>query len=402
MNASMTDPFGRTINYLRLSVTERCNLRCAYCMPAEGGCEREHAELCLEELAELAAACVSLGVKKIRLTGGEPLLRRDILALVERLHALRQDGLEELCMTTNGSLLADYAAPLRAAGLDRLNISLDTLRPARYRALTRGGDLNRVLDGIAAAEAAGFRDIRLNAVLLRGVNDDELADLARLAETHPWSVRMIELMPIGPGAEMPDAFLPASRVLEAVPELGEMHLEPPVTRHQSPGDGGRGFFAALRMTEGERAVGAAGGRPQNATVSEMQNVGSDTRQQATGNRGREACTVGAAGGRLQSGTGNPSPTSVARLYTAPGWTGTVGLITPMSCDFCAACSRIRITADGKLKLCLHAAEELPLRGLHGAALTETIAAAVRRKPARHRLSGSTPSDSARPMNEIGG
>ena len=365
MNASMTDPFGRTINYLRLSVTERCNLRCAYCMPAEGGCEREHAELCLEELAELAAACVSLGVKKIRLTGGEPLLRRDILALVERLHALRQDGLEELCMTTNGSLLADYAAPLRAAGLDRLNISLDTLRADRYRSLTRGGDLNRVLDGIAAAEAAGFRDIRLNAVLLRGVNDDELADLARLAETHPWSVRMIELMPIGPGAEMPDAFLPASRVLEAVPELGEMHFESPVTRHQSPGDGGRGFFAALRMTEGERAVGAAGGRPQ-------------------------------------SGTGNPFPTSVARLYTAPGWTGTVGLITPMSCDFCAACSRIRITADGKLKLCLHAAEELPLRGLHGAALTETIEAAVRRKPARHRLSGSTPSDSARPMNEIGG
>jgi len=368
MKSSMTDPFGRTINYLRLSVTERCNLRCAYCMPPEGGCEREHAELCLEELAELAAVCVALGVKKIRLTGGEPLLRRDILALVERLNALRQDGLAELCMTTNGSLLADYAVPLRAAGLDRLNISLDTLRPARYRALTRGGDLNRVLDGIAAAEAAGFTDIHLNAVLLRGVNDDELATLARLAETHPWSVRLIELMPIGPSADLPDAFLPASRVLEAVPELREMHLEAPVTSHQSPGDGGRGFFAARRMTEGERAAGAVTGRPQNATVSEIQNV-------------------------------RPG---VARLYTAPSWAGTVGLITPMSCDFCAACSRIRITADGKLKLCLHAAEELPLRGLHGAALIETIMAAVRRKPARHQLAEFQASQCTRPMNEIGG
>ena len=216
----MNDAYGRTIDYLRLSVTDLCNLRCVYCMPPEGVCKRSHGEICsLEELAELAAACVALGVKKIRLTGGEPLVRKGICNLVEQLNALRPSGLEELCMTTNGSLLAELAAPLRAAGLDRLNVSLDTLRPERYRSLTRGGELQRVLDGLAAAEAAGFRDIRLNTVLLGGVNEDELGELARLARIHPWSIRFIELMPIGPGAAMGGAFLPASRVLEATPEL---------------------------------------------------------------------------------------------------------------------------------------------------------------------------------------
>lgn len=314
----MTDAYGRTISYLRLSVTERCELRCVYCMP-EGPCgARDDAALCsLDELTELAAACVGLGVKKIRLTGGEPLLRADLLPLIERLRAL--PGLEELALTTNGQRLAELAAPLRAAGLDRLNVSLDTLRPARYRALTRGGSLGRVLEGLEAAEAAGFRALRLNAVLLQGVNDDELAELAGLARTHPWSVRFIELMPIGPGAAMPEAFLPADAVLRRLPELVPLERQ-----------------------------------------------------------------------------------GVARLYTAPGWAGTVGLIAPMSACFCAACSRIRITADGRLKPCLHSSEEFPLRGLRGDALKSAILAAVLRKPARHRLSGTQPSASARPMNEIGG
>ena len=344
----MTDGFGRTIDYLRLSVTDLCNLRCAYCMPPEGVCKRAHGDICtLEELEELAAACVALGVKKIRLTGGEPLVRRGILELVKKLSAL--PGLEELTMTTNGTLLADYAAPLRAAGLDRLNVSLDTLRPDRYRALTRGGELERVFAGLEAAEAAGFRDIRLNAVLLQGVNEDELGDLARLAEDRPWTVRFIELMPIGPGAAMSDAFLLASRVLEAVPELRE-----------------------------------------------MQSKGSGIKDQRSGNRDQEM------GEQILRFARNDGAGGVARLYTAPGWAGAVGLITPMSCGFCESCSRIRITADGKLKLCLHSAEEIPLRGLHGEALTKTIQEAVRRKPAGHRLSDTQPSDSVRPMNEIGG
>ena len=318
----MTDSCGRTIDYLRLSVTDCCNLGCAYCMPA-GGWTPSGTLCSTEELVELAAACVALGVKKLRLTGGEPLLRPDILALTARLRAL--PGLEELVMTTNGQRLATLAAPLREAGLDRLNVSLDTLRPERYRALTGGGTLDRVLEGLDAAESAGFAPPKLNAVLLRGVNDDELADLARLAQTTPCSVRFIELMPIGPGAAMPEAFLPAGRVLEAMPELREL-------------------------------------------------------QKTTADR----------------------PDGVARLYTAPGWAGTVGLITPMSCDFCAACRRIRITADGSLTLCLHASEEIPLRGLQGEALQETIRAALGRKPARHCLRTDAPSQSRRPMHRIGG
>lgn len=339
----MRDSFGRQVDYLRLSVTQRCDLRCAYCRPARD-CESPR-ELCdLEELTELAAACVELGVKKIRLTGGEPLVRPDLVELVGRLRAL--PGLEELCLTTNGQRLAELAVPLRAAGLDRLNISLDSLRPARYRALT-GGELERTLAGIEAAEAAGFTGLRLNTVLLRGVNEDELAELAGLARTHPWSVRFIELMPIGPGAAMPEAFLPAARVLEAVPEL--------------------------------REAGQAG-RPARRDGSQPSALwGQGTRDREPGN-----------------GDG------VARLYTGPGWAGTVGLIAPMSRAFCAACSRVRITADGRLKPCLHSPEEFPLRGLRGAALREAILAAVGQKPARHRLHELGRSGSLRTMEEIGG
>ncbi len=356
----MTDAFGRTIDYLRLSVTDRCNLRCAYCMAPEEGCKREHGKICsLDELAELAAACVALGVKKIRLTGGEPLLRAGVLTLVERLNALRAAGLEELCMTTNGTLLPEFAAPLRAAGLDRLNVSLDTLRADRFRSLTGGGDLNRVLDGLAAAEAAGFERLSLNAVLLRGFNDDEIADLARLAQEKPWSVRFIELMPIGPGAAMRGAYLPAERVLELLPELRELQNEESGIKDQGSGIVGGGALVAPPTSE-QSSVGASIACPLHTVPS------------------------------------------VARLYTAPRWAGTVGLITPMSCDFCAQCRRIRITADGRLKLCLHSSEEIPLRGLHGEALTRTIRDAVLRKPARHQLADTQSSQSTRPMNEIGG
>lgn len=314
----MTDGFGRTIDYLRLSVTDLCNYRCCYCMPEDGVCKKAHGEICaLEELAGMAEAAVSLGVKKIRITGGEPLVRKGILSLVERLAAL--PGLEELTMTTNGSFLPELAAPLRQAGLDRLNVSLDTLRPERFSALTRGGDLGRVLEGLRAAGEAGFDKLKLNVVLLKGTNDDELAELAGLAKDRPLSVRFIELMPIGPAAALfSAAFLPAEAVLAAVPELRPL------------------------KTDG-----------------------------------------------------------VARLYTAPGWQGSVGLISPMSCDFCESCSRIRVTADGRLKLCLHAAAEIPLRGLHGEALRQAMAQGILGKPERHHLSDA-PSRSERQMNEIGG
>ena len=315
----MTDGYGRTIDYLRLSVTDLCNLRCLYCMGPAGVPKKAHGEICsLEELAELAEAAVALGVTKIRLTGGEPLVRRGIVSLVRRLAAL--EGLQELTMTTNGCLLPELAEPLRRAGLTRINLSLDTLDPEKYRRLTRGGELEQALRGLEAAEAAGFSGIKLNAVLLGGFNTDELRDLAGLARNRDLCVRFIELMPLGVSAALPQAcFVPAATVLQALPEL-----EP---------------------------------------------------------AGRDG---------------------VACLYRAPGWRGSVGLIAPMSCCFCSQCSRIRITADGKLKPCLHSDEEYPLRGLHGPALREAMAAAIRAKPERHELDNTHGSRTRRAMHEIGG
>ena len=171
----MQDTFGRKITYLRLSVTDLCNLRCRYCMGAEGVEKRAHSEMCsLEHLRDIAAAAAACGVRKIRLTGGEPLMRRGIVELCRMLREI--PGIEELCLTTNGVLLPALAAPLRAAGVDRLNISLDTLRPDRFRDITRVGSLADVLRGLEAAESAGFQNLKLNCVLLGGVSDDEIAD----------------------------------------------------------------------------------------------------------------------------------------------------------------------------------------------------------------------------------
>lgn len=193
----MIDSCGRNIDYLRLSVTDLCNYRCRYCMPEEGVCKRTHSEiLSLEELEAIARAAVALGITKIRLTGGEPLVRRGIVELCRRLRRIPE--LQELCLTTNGSLLPDLAAPLREAGVDRLNISLDTLRPERFTQMTCRGELGQVLEGLAAAEEAGFTNLKLNTVLIGGFNDDEVSDFVRLTQVHPWEVRFIELMPMAP------------------------------------------------------------------------------------------------------------------------------------------------------------------------------------------------------------
>lgn len=315
----MRDSFGRTIDYLRLSVTERCDLRCRYCMEESGVPKRTHAEmLTIEELAEIGGAAVALGVRKIRLTGGEPLVRRGLLALCRGLSAL--PGLEELCLTTNGAQLKTFAAPLRTAGVSRLNISLDTLQPEKFAYLTRRGNLQDTLDGIAAAEAADFDRLKLNCVLMGGVNDDEIGDFLRLTEEHPWEIRFIELMPMGPCAHWSaERFLPVSMVLDRFPALRPL-----------PEDGG-----------------------------------------------------------------------VARRYQLPGAQGTVGLISPLSCDFCAQCRRLRVTADGHLLPCLHGRAERNLRGLHGEKLKAAILAGAMAKPLRHHLSAGG-SDTARDMNEIGG
>ena len=314
----MLDGYGRTIDYLRLSVTDLCNYRCRYCMPAEGVCKRPHADiLSVEELVEIGQAAVACGVKKIRLTGGEPLVRRGILDICHGLRAI--PGLEELCLTTNGSLLPSMAAPLREAGVDRLNISLDTLRPDRFREMTRLGTLSDVLKGIQAAEDAGFKNLKLDTVLIGGFNDDEIGDFLQLTMEHPWEIRFIELMPMGPCAEWEKfCFLSVDSILQRYTTLQKIDTQ-----------------------------------------------------------------------------------GVARRYRLPGAKGTIGLISPMSHDFCADCRRIRVTADGKLKGCLHSREELPLRGLHGKDLEEAIRRGILQKPQRHHLA-EHPSDTPRTMNQIGG
>lgn len=193
--AQLTDSFGREVNYLRLSVTDRCNLRCTYCMAEDMTFLPKQQILSLEELRDTAAAFVDLGVRKIRLTGGEPLIRRDILKLVGSLASL--PGLDELTMTSNGVMLPSMAQPLKDAGLSRINISIDSLKPERFKALTRVGNLHEVLAGIKAAGTVGFKRIKLNAVILAGFNDDEVLDLARFAVDNNMDISFIEEMPLG-------------------------------------------------------------------------------------------------------------------------------------------------------------------------------------------------------------
>ena len=315
----MIDGEGRRIEYLRLSVTDRCNCRCAYCMPAGGVPMLGHADiLSFEELAAVARAAAELGVRKVRLTGGEPLARRGVVDLVRMVAAV--PGVDEVAMTTNATLLAPVAGALREAGLSRLNVSLDTLRPDRYAKITRCGRLEDALAGLDAAREAGFSRTKVNCVLMGGVNDDEVADLAGLARNEAVDVRFIELMPIGPAAGWPRAsFVAADAVLDALPGLELL--------------------------------------------------------------GRDG---------------------VAELYRMPGWAGRVGLIRPMSHKFCDGCSRIRVTADGKLKPCLHSAAEIDLRGLGHEGLLAALRAGIAAKPKYHLMDEGRASDSARDMNEIGG
>ncbi|MDJ1121151.1 GTP 3',8-cyclase MoaA [Olsenella sp. YH-ols2217] len=315
----MIDHLGRQIGYLRLSVTDRCNCRCTYCMPEQGVRSIGHENvMTFEEMAAVVEAAASLGVHKVRLTGGEPLVRAGVMDLVRMVAGT--PGVDEVCMTTNGCLLAPMAEELKAAGLDRVNVSLDTLDPGRYRAITRCGRLEDALAGLDAAERVGLGPVRINAVLMGGVNDEDVRPLAELARDRDLSVRFIELMPIGEAAEWPrERFVPAERVLEEVPEL--------------------------QPTEGAPGV--------------------------------------------------------AELFSAPGWVGTVGLIRPVSHRFCSQCDRIRVTADGMLKPCLHSSREIPLRGLVGNQLVEAIRQGVAAKPERHHLEERA-SESLRGMNAIGG
>ena len=316
----MIDALGRNINYLRLSVTELCNLRCRYCMPEEGVPKLRHSQLLTEEeMIRAVQAAAELGITKVRITGGEPLTKPNILSICRGVS--HTPGIRETAVTTNATLLPRLAVPLREAGVRRVNVSLDTLDPEKYRQITRRGELSEALAGLEAALNAGFEKVKINAVLIGGLNDDEIPALAALTIKWPMDVRFIELMPMPCGAEFgPECYLPVSRVLEALPD------------------------AAYEGEEG-----------------------------------------------------------VARLYRLPGAQGRVGLISPLSQHFCAACNRIRLTSDGKLKPCLHSAEEISIKGLSGEEMLEAMRRAILSKPACHAdLSASSRSRAGRSMNQIGG
>lgn len=316
----MIDQFGRNITYLRLSVTDRCNLRCRYCMPAEGVAIRRHGDMLTEEeMIRAVEAAADLGVTKLRITGGEPLVKRNILSICRR--AAQVPGIREVCLTTNGLLLPEMASDLREAGVSRVNLSLDTLDAEKYARITRVGVLSQALKGLRAALDAGFDRVKVNAVLIGGFNDDEIRPLAEMTLRDPLDVRFIELMPM-PGGEAfgPEAYIPVSRVAETLLELVPEESE-----------------------------------------------------------------------------------GVARLYRLPGAKGRVGLISPVSRHFCAECNRIRLTADGRLKPCLHAAEEISVRGMSFMQMREAMAKAIYGKPRCHgELGPASPSLSNRNMNQIGG
>jgi len=213
---TLIDAHNRRINYLRISITDRCNLRCQYCMPKEGVSRFGHAEILkYEEILRIAELAVKKGINKIRITGGEPLVRKDALQLISQLSRLR--GIEDLSMTTNGILLDEFAPALFQAGLKRVNISMDSLLPEKYRQITCGGELSRVWAGMAAARAAGIAPIKINVVAIAGFNDTEILDFARLTIQDPLQVRFIEFMPIGFFSEWrPQQFLPSAEIKKRI------------------------------------------------------------------------------------------------------------------------------------------------------------------------------------------
>lgn len=329
----MRDQYGRELSDLRVSLTDRCNLRCVYCMPSGTVAFRPPAELLQDdEVVLLVRIAAELGVRKVRLTGGEPTLRAGAVDLVRRIAAIPE--LDDIAMTTNGMLLESMAAGLAAAGLRRVNVSLDTLDQERHRRITRGGLVERVLAGISAAEEAGLGPIKVNAVVVRGFNEEGVADLAALSLLHPWEIRFIEVMPFGP----------------------------------TDGIAGGGL---VRSDETMARIEARMGRLEPVDLS-----------------GRQP----------------------ARVHRLPGAAGTIGFVSASSEPFCTQCGRLRLTADGRLRLCLLDDAEVdlmtPLR--HGApihALKTLFRAAAFRRPLGGAVAQrSSPSrlPPSRPMFRIGG
>lgn len=321
----LSDSFQRPVNYLRISVTDRCNLRCTYCMPAEGIELMPHEDiLTYEEIRVVAEAAAALGMTKLRLTGGDPLVRAELTRLVAML--ARIPGIDDISLTTNGLLLERYASELKEAGLRRVNVSLDSLRDDRFRQITRIGRLDDVLRGIEAARVAGLNPVKTNTVVMRGTNDDELLDFARLTIDGEWHVRFIEHMPFA--------------------------------------DAGGGHFL-VPTSEMKRSI---------ETLGKLE--------------------------ASRSGGGGP-----AKYFRFSQGLGTIGFISPVSDHFCGECNRLRLTADGRLRLCLFSDEEIDLReplrqGATAEDIRRMIRGAVSSKPEGHKLGEGVTCN--RRMAQIGG
>jgi GTP 3',8-cyclase len=326
---AMYDSYGRHLHYLRVSLTDACNLRCVYCMP-ENIVFRPRASLMQDgELLKLVRVAVSLGVDKIRLTGGEPTVRPGVVELIRAIKSV--PGIRRLTMTTNAVRLADLAGPMAEAGLDHVNISVDTLDSLKFRSITRRGKLDEVWQGIKAAEAAGLTPIKLNCVVTRGYNDQDVVELARLTLQYPWHVRFIELMPFGNVADFQESQIVSSAETRARIEAG-IGLLYPVTDYDAH--------------------------------------------------------------------------DPARPYAFAGAPGQVGFISSVTAAFCEGCTRLRLTADGKLRLCLLRDDEVdllaPLRaGADFETLRTLMADAAYHKPWGHRLPEHEIARS-REMSQIGG
>jgi cyclic pyranopterin phosphate synthase len=327
---SLIDGFSRPITYLRVSVTDKCNLRCIYCMP-EGGLPwlRRDEILSYEEIEEVVRAAAAVGVRTIRLTGGEPLVRRDLHRLVAAIAST--PGIEDVALSTNGLLLEEQLPDLVAAGLARINLSLDTLREDRFEAIARRPGLHAVMGAIDAAIAAGLGPIKLNCVVMRGQNDDEVTAFAALTRERPVFVRFIEVMPVVENVALQrDAYVSSDEILSRIETIGELL---PV-------------------------IGPAGNGP-------------------------------------------------ARYYAFPGAPGAVGVISPLSHDYCERCNRVRLTADGRLRLCLFGDHALDLRtplrnGATTAQLAALLQSAMLIKPERHHLRLGESGSRMRAFSEIGG
>ncbi|MBI1832431.1 MAG: GTP 3',8-cyclase MoaA [Planctomycetes bacterium] len=325
----LLDTFGRVHNNLRISVTDRCNLRCTYCMPEEVVFMEKHELLTFEEIVRVVEGVTPLGIDKVRLTGGEPLLRRELPRLVGMLSKL--PGIKDIGLTTNGILLAALAQPLFDAGLRRINISLDTLDPDRFRQLTRRDGLDRVLAGIHAAKKAGFDPVKINAVSIRGITEHEVVPLARYARRYQLELRFIEYMPIGADQWERDKVYFGREILEQI----------------------------------ERHVGAL------APAAQF------------------------------------DPKAPAQDFDYADGGGRIGVIASVSRPFCMSCNRIRLTAEGKLRNCLFALEEVDLKPLlRSGATAEEIASLFRRnvweKWEGHEINTSRFVKPDRTMHAIGG